>query len=69
MVIFDEYGHVKYWVHKDVFGERQSARLEYLWDEGFLVADRGAAKYRPARFSSIHLRRAVDSRRRPAEEW
>jgi len=69
MLIFDEYGHVKYWVHKDVFGDRQSARLEYLWDEGFLVADRGAARYRPARFSSIHLRRAVDSRRRPAEEW
>jgi hypothetical protein len=69
VLIFDEYGHVKYWVHKDVFGDRQSARLEYLWEEGYLVADRGTAKYRPARFSSIHLRRAVDATRRPSEGW
>lgn len=69
VLIFDEYGRVKYWVHKDVFGARQSARLAYLWNEGYLVADRGAAKYRPARFSSIHLRRAVDAHRRPSEGW
>jgi hypothetical protein len=69
VLIFDEYGRLKYWVHKDVFGDRQSERLEYLWNEGFLVADRGSAKYRPARFSTIHLRRAVDANRRAAEQW
>jgi hypothetical protein len=69
VVIFDEYGRLKHWVHKDVFGARQSERLAYLWNEGYLVADRGAARYRPARFSTMHLRRAVDARRRPAEGW
>ena len=69
VLIFDEFGRLKYWVHKDVFGERQSERLAYLWNEGFLVADRGMAKYRPARFSTIHLRRAIDASRRPANEW
>ena len=68
-LIFDEFGRLKYWVHKDVFSEHQSERLAYLWNEGYLVADRGAAKYRPARFSTIHLRRALDAQRRPAEEW
>ena len=68
-LIFDEYGRLKYWVHKDVFSEHQSERLAYLWNEGYLVADRGAARYRPARFSTIHLRRALDADRRPAEEW
>ena len=68
-LVFDEFGHLKYWVHKDVFSEHQSERLAYLWNEGYLVADRGAAKYRPARFSTIHLRRALDAERRPAEEW
>ena len=68
-LIFDEFGRLKYWVHKDVFSERQTQRLAYLWNEGYLVADRGAAKYRPARFSTVHLRRALDAERRPAEEW
>ena len=68
-LIFDEFGRLKYWVHKDVFSEHQSERLAYLWNEGYLVADRGGAKYRPARFSTIHLRRALDAQRRPAEEW
>jgi hypothetical protein len=69
VLIFDEYGRLKHWVHKDVFGARQTQRLEYLWNEGFLVADRGTAKYRPARFSTTHLRRAVDAHRRPIEGW
>jgi hypothetical protein len=69
VLIFDEYGRLKHWVHKDVFGERQTERLAYLWNEGFLVADGGAARFRPARFSTIHLRRAVDAHRRPAEGW
>jgi hypothetical protein len=69
VVIFDEYGRLKHWVHKDVFSPRQTERLAYLWNEGHLVVDRGASRYRPARFSTIHLRRAVDSRRRPVEGW
>jgi hypothetical protein len=69
VLIFDEYGKLKHWVHKDVFSERQTKRLEYLWNEGFLYVDRGSARYRPARFSTMHLRRATDVHQRPSERW
>src|SRR5262249_20877955 len=35
ILIFDEYGRVKHWVHNDVFGKPQDERLAYLWSEGF----------------------------------
>jgi len=69
VLIFDEYGRLKHWVHKDVFGSRQSDRLAYLWEEGFLVVDRGISKYRPARISTMHLRRAIDARQQTSEGW
>ena len=69
VLIFDEYGKLKHWVHKDVFSERQTKRLEYLWNEGFLIVDRGAARYRPARFSTMHLRRATGVHQSASERW
>lgn len=69
VLIFDEFGRLKHWVHKDVFGARQTERLAYLWKEGFLRVDRGQAKYRPARFSEMHLRRALDLYSQHSEEW
>jgi hypothetical protein len=59
-VIFDEYGRVKYNIGngilpKDKHQERQTARLQYLWDHGGF--DRGASKLRA--FAHMHrLRRA-----------
>ena len=38
VLIFDEYGKLKYHVHNDVFGSRQTGRLQYLWDVGQLRA-------------------------------
>jgi hypothetical protein len=69
VLLFDEYGHLKYWVHKDVFGARQASRLEYLWNEGLLDARETGARYRAARLSTIHRLRAVDGRRWPKEGW
>ena len=69
ILIFDEYGRVKYWVHNDVFGGRQEGRLEYLWNEGYLKAGRGGASYRGARLSTIHRLRATDARKSPAAGW
>jgi hypothetical protein len=69
VLIFDEYGRLKYWVHKDVFGERQSSRLEYLWNEGLLATGEAGASYRAARLSTIHRLRALDGRRWPSEGW
>jgi len=69
VLIFDEYGRLKFHVHNDVFGSRQSARLSYLWESGQLEARRGSARLRGARLSAIHRLRAIDARRFPAEGW
>jgi hypothetical protein len=69
VLIFNEYGRLKFHVHNDVFGSRQSGRLRYLWDSGQLEARQGGARVRGARLSAIHRMRAIDSRRFPAEGW
>lgn len=69
ILIFDEYGKVKYWVHNDVFGSAQRARLEYLWDEGLLLAGKSGARLRASRLSTLHRLRAIGARRAFAEGW
>jgi hypothetical protein len=69
VLIFNEYGRLKYWVHNDVFGRRQTERLKYLWEAGFLEARGDRAEYRAARLSTLHRLRATDARRFPAEGW
>jgi hypothetical protein len=69
VLIFDEYGRLKYHVHNDVFGARQSARLRYLWESGQLEARGDGARMRGARLATIHRLRAIDARRFPAEGW
>jgi hypothetical protein len=69
VLIFDEYGKLKYHVHNDVFGSRQTARLQHLWDAGHLRAGADGARLSPARLSDLHRQRAVGARRYPAEGW
>jgi hypothetical protein len=71
VLIFDEYGKLKYHVHNDVFGaERQTERLQYLWETGQLQAGRdGDARLSPARLSAIHRSRAIGARRFANEGW
>ncbi len=70
MLIFDEYGRLKYHVHNDVFnGRRQARRLKYLWETGQLEPGREGARLQAARLSTIHRLRALDARRFPAEGW
>jgi hypothetical protein len=69
VLIFDEYGQLKYRVHNDVFGGRQAGRLQYLWDTGQLAIGRDGSRLRAARLSTIHRLRAIDARRFPAEGW
>ncbi|MFN8669305.1 MAG: hypothetical protein U0164_19120 [Gemmatimonadaceae bacterium] len=69
VLIFDEYGHVKYWVHNDVFGSSQQARLKYLWEEGLLLAKQDGARLRAERLSSLHRARALGVRRAFREGW
>jgi hypothetical protein len=69
VLIFDEYGKVKYHVHNDVFGSRQTGRLQHLWNAGQLRAGADGAHLAPARLSDMHLQRAIAARRFPAEGW
>lgn len=69
VLIFDEYGRLKYHVHNRIFGSQQKQRLRYLWEAGLLSADVESASYRAARLSTLHRMRAIDARRFPSEGW
>ena len=69
VLIFDEYGKLKYHVHNDVFGSRQTERLKYLWEVGHLRAGNQGAQLTSARLSALHRQRAIDTRRFPEQEW
>jgi hypothetical protein len=69
VLIFDEYGKLKYHVHNDVFGSRQTERLQYLWDTGQLRAGTRGAQLAWARLSALHRQRAIDARRFPEQGW
>ena len=70
MLIFDEYGRVKYHVHNDVFGAAPDrSGSKYLWEIRPLRAAPAAARLRGRRLSAMHRLRALDARRFPAEGW
>jgi hypothetical protein len=68
-LVFDDYGRLKYWIYNDVFGDRQSARLDYLYRAGLLRVGRGGARLSAARLSAVHRLRAMDARKFPQEGW
>jgi hypothetical protein len=69
VLIFDEYGGLKYHVHNKIFGSEQKARLRYLWEAGLLTARVESAGYRASRLSTLHRMRAIDARKFPMEGW
>ncbi len=70
VLIFDEYGRLKYHVHNDVFNKRRQAkRLEYLWQTGQLEPGRDGAGLRITRLSAIHRLRALDGRQSTGGGW
>jgi len=69
VLIFDEYGRLKYHVHNKIFGGEQKERLKYLWEAGLLTARVESAGYRAARLSTLHRMRAIDARKFPSEGW
>jgi hypothetical protein len=69
VLIFDEYGKLKYRVHNDVFGSRQAARLSYLFDAGLLRAADDSARLVGTRLSNLHRQRAIGARRFPETGW
>jgi hypothetical protein len=64
-LIFDEYGKLKFHVRNRVNdAERQTQRLKYLWEFGFIK--NGPAAFR---FSSLHRQRMISLPNQAAEEW
>jgi hypothetical protein len=59
VLIFNEYGRVKYWIHNDVLGRDQNDRLAYLWEQGQLQPDRTMPLLREGRFAALHRMRAL----------
>jgi hypothetical protein len=69
VLIFDEYGQLKYHICNPIFGDRQAQRLQYLWEAGLLRVKADSTGYRGARLSTMHRMRAIDARRWPYEGW
>ena len=69
VLIFDEYGHVKYFVENDVFAKKQNARLQYLWREGLLEPGEKSARLRTTRLSTLHRLRALRPDSSRAQRW
>jgi hypothetical protein len=69
ILIFDEFGRVKYFVENNVFGKRQSARLAYLWKEGILQPGDKASRLRATRLSTLHRMRALQVETTAAQRW
>jgi len=69
VLIFDEYGRVKYCVRNDVFHPRQTELLDYLWKEGILRTGKKGSWLRPMNLASVHLLRAVSARSSQSERW
>lgn len=70
VLIFDEYGRVKYWIYNSVFGPDQNERLAYLWQEGLLEPETRRVQMRSARLSQLHRLRAIGAGlNNRAERW
>jgi hypothetical protein len=65
-LVFDEYGRLKYNIHNTIFHrKRQSARLAYLWEAGYIDAPRSERG-----FAAMHLRRTSAAQSVPrSEQW
>ena len=74
ILIFDEFGRVKFHIKNRIDSMRQQSRLQYLWDVGFFD-NSGEESRREVRirrgpaFSTLHLRRATAMTSARREGW
>jgi hypothetical protein len=69
VLVFDEFGRLRYHIHNDVLGTQQSARLAYLWTAGLLEPRADRSRYLKTRLATLHRLRAMGVRRTPSERW
>jgi hypothetical protein len=65
ILIFDEYGRLKFHVYNKFKSTRQTTRLKYLWEYGFFTPAAAAR----LQFSSLHRQRASGTDHQYREEW
>jgi hypothetical protein len=65
ILIFDEYGRLKFHVYNRFRSTFQTTRLKYLWEYGFFTPSSSARR----RFSSLHRQRASGTDKQYREEW
>ena len=65
ILIFDEYGRVKFHIYNRFRSTFQTKRLKYLWEYGFFTP----ASAMRRRFSSLHRQRASGTDHQYREEW
>ena len=63
-LVFDEFGRLKYHIGSGVGSERQSKRLEYLWESGFFGERQGLR-----RMAHLHRVRAMGIASTRRERW
>ena len=64
-LIFDEFGRLKYHVGKGLWSDRQSGRLQSLWDHGFYQGGEAAQ----SDFAQLHRDRVLQRRTLARERW
>ena len=69
ILIFNEFGRVKYFVCNNVFAKRQNQRLAYLWKEGILQPGGKSSRLRATRLSTLHRLRALQAGITAAQRW
>jgi hypothetical protein len=65
VLIFDEFGRLKFHIGSGVASPKQQARLEYLWANGFFSERQQSLR----RFAHIHRERAMRRQIRAGERW
>lgn len=65
ILIFDEYGRLKFHIYNRFRSTFQTTRLKYLWEYGFFTPASAARR----RFSSLHRQRASGTDKQYREEW
>jgi hypothetical protein len=69
VLVFNEFGRLKYHVRNDVFSSRQTDRLHYLWEAGLLRTGDRESPIAATRISTIHRQRALGARRFSEQGW
>jgi hypothetical protein len=68
VLVFDEYGKLKFHISNKLFSDSQTRRLEYLWSSGQLQPSAEGRRTASSQLADLHRARALDTSSH-REEW